>query len=100
LFSGTWWVGNLVVFVILFCEVLEDAAGFEKTYLLPIGEGVYKSWNASVRIDLEEPRLFLGVLANINVLDFVRLAMQVSIGNFPLRVSNIPLPALRELSTL
>lgn len=39
-FAGSLGVGDLVVFVVLFRQVGEDAAGFEKPDLGPIREGV------------------------------------------------------------
>ncbi len=55
--------------------MLPDSKGRD---LLPIRKGIRHGWNACTRIDLEEPKLFLGVLADVSRLpDFVGLARLV-----------------------
>lgn len=88
LFSGALRIRDFVVLIVLFSEILEDAARFEKAYLLAIGERICNSWNTSIRVNFEEPRLFLDVLADVNVLDFVGLAELVSSGGFNHGVSS------------
>jgi hypothetical protein len=65
-------VGDLVVRVILINEVLEDRTGFEEVDGLAIGEGVGQSGNAAIRVNSEEPRLFLLGLREGDGVDLVR----------------------------
>jgi hypothetical protein len=76
LLSGAMRVGDLLILVVLFGEILEDAAGLEEGYLLSVAEGICDGWNASIVFDLEEPGLLLGVFANIDMLDFCMAGQQ------------------------
>ncbi len=76
--SGALRIRDLVLSIILLCKVLEDAARFKQAYLLPIRECIRYGWDSSIGIDFKEPRFFLSILADINVLDFVGLARLVS----------------------
>lgn len=46
---------DLVVRIILLCQVFQDTAGFEQSNLLAITEGVRQCGNAAVGVNLEEP---------------------------------------------
>lgn len=74
--GGAMRVGDLVILVVLFGEILKDAAGLEEAYLLSVAEGICDGWNASIGVDLEEPGLLLGVFANIDMLDFCMAGQQ------------------------
>lgn len=54
-FAGALRVGDLVVFVVLFRQVGEDAAGFEEADLGSVSEGVGQGGDAAVGVDFEEP---------------------------------------------
>lgn len=53
--ASTLGVGDLVVFVILFRQVSQDAAGLEQTDLLAIGEGVGQGGDTAIGVNFEEP---------------------------------------------
>jgi hypothetical protein len=47
--------GDLVVWVVLRDEVLQDATGLKQTDLLAVAEGVRQGGDAAVGVDLEKP---------------------------------------------
>lgn len=70
--TATGGIGDLVLdFIVLLDEILHDAAGLKEADRLAIGEGVCKSGNAAVWIDLEKPWLFLGVGLDVDFVDFI-----------------------------
>lgn len=60
-FAGALGEGDLVVGVILLCQVLQNAAGLEQADLLAVTESVRQSGDAAVGVDLEEPAAQLSV---------------------------------------
>ena len=65
-------VRYLVLRVVLFDEILHDAARLEKTDSLAIREGVGKCRDPAIGVNGEEPGLFLGVFRDVNGVGFVR----------------------------
>lgn len=53
--------------VIAVREVLQNGAAFKDADGLAIGESVCEGGDATIGVDLEEPRLLLGVFANLNI---------------------------------
>lgn len=67
-FTSTSREGELVVVVVLINEVMEYGARFEKSDRIiagRVGPRVGYSWNTTIGIDFEEPRLLLGILGDI-----------------------------------
>lgn len=62
---------DLVVFVVLGYEILHDGARLEEVDRLAIGEGVCQRGDSAVGVDVEKPLFFLGVLGDVDLLDFV-----------------------------
>jgi hypothetical protein len=71
-------IADLVLGIILLCEVLHDAAGFEEVDRLAIAEGVGQGRDAAVGVDSEEPGLFLGVFRDVDFVGLVGEAEGVS----------------------
>lgn len=58
--------------VVLLDEVLQNTPGLEEADLLPVaGEGICQGGDAAVGVDFEEPGLLLGVLRDVDLVDFV-----------------------------
>lgn len=64
-------VADLVILVVARDQILHDGARLEEIDRLAVGEGVRQGGDASIGIHGEEPRLLLGVFADINLLDLV-----------------------------
>ena len=64
-------VADFVLGVVFGDEVLHYGAGFEKPDGFPVGEGVGEGGDAAVGVDGEEPGFFLGVLRDVDFVDFV-----------------------------
>lgn len=67
--------------VIAVREVLQDGAALKDADGLAIGESVCEGRNATIGVDLEEPRLLLGVLADLNVCRLWRSSRFVSVAS-------------------
>lgn len=61
--------------IVLLDEVLHYTPRLEEADQLAVIEGVCQSRNAAVGVDFEEPGLFLGVLGDVDFVDFVGEAM-------------------------
>lgn len=62
-------VGNLVVLVVAIDEVLKDGARLKDANGLAIGVSIGQGGDTAIRVDLNEPRLFLGVLGDVDSFD-------------------------------
>jgi len=69
--AATLGVADLVVLVVLLGQVLQHTAALEYPNLLPVAEGVGHCWDATVRVDLEEPWFLLLVGRNVYVLGLI-----------------------------
>ena len=69
--AATGWEADLVVRIIPVDEVLHYRAALEQSDELTILELVGQGWNSTIWIDLEKPRLLLGVLRDIDLLNLV-----------------------------
>ena len=63
-----------MIFVILLHKVLKDRARFEDSNLLAILESVCDGWYPTVRVYIKEPRFFLNITGDVEMLHFVRKA--------------------------
>lgn len=61
------WIGDLVLGVISISQVLHDRTTLEDSNGLAIGESVCDGRDTAVGVDLQEPGLFLGVLADLDI---------------------------------
>ena len=62
-FSRASRVRNLVVLVVLFSKVLENAAGFEYVDFLAICEGICYRWDASIGVDFKKPTVQMNLVS-------------------------------------
>jgi hypothetical protein len=62
---------NLVFGIIAFHQVLHDASRLEEIDWFAVGEGVSQCWNAPIGVDSAEPRFFLGIFADLDLLGLV-----------------------------
>lgn len=62
---------DLVLCIVALDEVLHDATALEEVDRFAISEGICQSWNPAIRVDGSKPGLLLGVLADVDFLDFV-----------------------------
>jgi hypothetical protein len=60
-----------VLRVVVLDQVLQDATRLEDINLLAIGESISYGRNTPIWVDLKEPWIFLLVLAELDLLDFV-----------------------------
>ncbi len=60
-----------MLLVILLCQIHQNTPTLEQTDCLSVVEGVGERGNAAVRVELEEPGLFLLVGGDVDVLGFV-----------------------------
>jgi hypothetical protein len=68
---GTPGEADLVLGVITVNQVLHYAPGLEEVDGLAIREGIGKCWDAAIGVDGAEPWLFLGVLADVDLVGLV-----------------------------
>lgn len=59
-------------------KILHNGAGLEQANALAITESVGQGGDAAIGVDGKEPRLFLGVLADFDLLDLVGQAYRAS----------------------
>ena len=57
--------------IVVIGQVLQDTAGFEDIDGLAVGKFISYGWNTAIGVDFEEPWLFLLVLAELELFDFV-----------------------------
>ncbi len=61
------WIANLPLAIILIDQILHDTPRLKQSNLLAIdAEGIRKSGNALVGVDVFKPFFFLGVLRNVD----------------------------------
>lgn len=70
-------IANLVLGIIPLDQVLHDASRLEEVDRLSVGEFISQGRNASIGVNLEEPRLLLCVFAYV---DFVGIVRDAAIG--------------------
>lgn len=73
-FAGASRKGDLVVFVVLFGQVLEDRTAFEEADGLAIGEGISYGGDATIWVYSCKPRFFLDIGGDFDVFEFVWLS--------------------------
>lgn len=62
---GAIWIGDLVIFIVCGNDVQQNSAAFEDLHLTTTFVLVGECRNATIWVDLEEPRLLLLMLAEV-----------------------------------
>lgn len=70
-FSTTLWKTDLVILIILLCNILQNTPAFKQSDALAVGKGIRQRWNSPVWVDGEEPWLLLHVGADVDMLGLV-----------------------------
>jgi len=60
---------EFVVVVVMLLKVQQDGGSLEDNKVVAVG--VNEHWDATVRVQLDEPRLLLNVLRDVDLLDFI-----------------------------
>ena len=56
-------------------KILHDRARLEETDEFPIRESVSEGWNTAIRVDFQKPWLLLGILLDVDFMNFIGKAL-------------------------